>query len=272
MTAYDAVNWSAEEDLPEAGLYFLYNDGDYAAPADAYTTLKGQGKHVATICINSATVANELDFETGNPNDPVPWARMMRNDYHYDPVIYCNEQTVQDVLNLFNNAQEPAPYFRIADWTGTAPGEVNDYGAGTVGVQYTDQGDGGQVDVSLVSPNYPVIGANVTVPTPAPVVVDTDTYAYRAEHNEYTPLVVDGSLGILTNRALQYVVGAAVDGDFGQQSVRDLQTMLGVSADAQLGPVTIKALQMRVGADVDGVWGSQTTADVQRALNAGSLQ
>jgi peptidoglycan hydrolase-like protein with peptidoglycan-binding domain len=270
-TAYDAVNWDAEESLPEASLYFLYNDGDYAAPAAAYTKLEGEGKHVATIAVGQ-TVANEYDFENGNPDNPVPWAQMMRNDYDYTGVVYCNIESVQTVLNLFNNAGMAPPYFRIANWTGTPPPSVPDYGAGTVGIQYTDQLDGGQVDGSIVSPDYPCIGRNVTVADPEPVTVNTDTYAYRATHNPYTPLTVDGELGIDTDRALQDVIGATVDGAFGVESVRALQTMLAVTVDGKIGPETVRALQEKVGVTQDGVWGPATTRAVQQHLNEGALQ
>lgn len=105
-------------------------------------------------------------------------------------------------------------------------------------------------------------------PTSAPPI---GSYQYRATHNTYTPLLVDGVFGVRSTRALQYVVGTAVDGGWGPDSIRHLQTMLGVAVDGRQGPVTVRALQRRVGADPDGQWGPITTRCVQRCLNAGSL-
>jgi hypothetical protein len=191
--SYDAVDWQAETSLPAAYLYFLYNDGNYAAPQAAYDTLKALGKRIATICISATTVANELDYENGNPDDPVPWCQMMRARFKYTGVIYCNESSVQEVLGKFSAAGVSPPYFRLANWTGNPPAQLPDYGAGTVGIQYTDQGDGGLVDISKVSPNYPAIGGSITPPPPPPPPVPSSDYQYRAEHNTMTPIPATGA-------------------------------------------------------------------------------
>jgi hypothetical protein len=116
-----------------------------------------------------------------------------------------------------------------------------------------------------------VTWANGLVTHPAPKPVVADTYAYRATHNKFVPLKVDGNFGAGSARALQYVVGASVDGNWGPNSVRALQKMLGVSVDGQQGTKTVEALQRKVGAKPDGNWGTQTTECVQKALNAGKL-
>lgn len=276
VTAYDATTWQAEDSLPEAGLYFLYNDANYAAPPEAYTRFEQEGHPVATICVNNTTVANEYDYEAGNQNNPVPWAQMMRSDYGYTGVIYCDFAHVQEVLDKFSNAQVAPPYFRLANWTGSAPGEVPDYGAGTVGIQYTDQGDGGQVDISLVSPEYPVIGPKGGHNPPAPAPEGT-SYQYRAGHNTRTPINADGSFGPLSVKALQFVLFSdqgLIDGRLGHGTISQLQTMLfedPTKVDGLLGPETTRAVQQKAGTATDGIWGYQTSLAVQRALNAGTF-
>lgn len=82
-----------------------------------------------------------------------------------------------------------------------------------------------------------------------------------------TQLDVDGKFGPQTIRRLQSVTGAKVDGEFGPDSKRKLQTWLGVKVDGIIGPRTIRALQARVGARQDGVWGPATTRALQTYLN-----
>lgn len=135
---------------------------------------------------------------------------------------------------------------------------------------------GGQVDedtayVDINTFTY-VPGGAPTPPTPAPAPAPSgNTTQYRASHNTYTPLSVDGVFGRNSVMALQYVLGVAVDGYFGAVSIKALQHILGVSADGVVGHVTVEALQKRVGAGQDGVWGKLTTEKVQAALNAGKL-
>lgn len=157
-TGYDAVTTA---DMPQGEFHYLYNDGAYKAPPEAYVQFS-HGE-IATVCIEATTVANEIDYENGNPDDVVTWARMMREDYAYDPVVYCDEESVTEVLGLFGTAGEPPPLFRIAAW-GQQPEDVQDYGAGTVAVQWKNTPG---YDVNLVSPDYPVIGAKI-IPKPAP--------------------------------------------------------------------------------------------------------
>jgi hypothetical protein len=185
---YDSVTW---DKMPDGPWHFVYRDGKYAAPAPAYPVLERQGK-VGTICVYSGTVANEYDYEPGNENDPVTWARNMRRAYEYLGVVYCAESNAQTVLDLFETAGIEAPYFSLADWTGRPPATVNDYGAGTVSIQYaTSQ----YYDSRLVSPNYPAIGAPLTT-TPAPPATlqeDTDMIIYHVE-GETTVWALSGGL------------------------------------------------------------------------------
>lgn len=86
--------------------------------------------------------------------------------------------------------------------------------------------------------------------------------------NPFTPLAVDGLLGPLTIKALQWRLGVATDGILGPLTKLALQRYLGVTADGIIGPITIRALQRHVGVTQDGIWGTQTTEGLQRSLNA----
>jgi hypothetical protein len=158
-TGYDAVTW---QNMPNGRFYYLYVDGDYRAPAAAFQALGARGR-IATIAVNSGTVANEYDYENGNENDPVAWCRMMRRLYGYKGVVYCAESSVAGILAKFDMAGVAYPYFRIADWTRVPPAEVTVYGAGTVAVQDADTGG---YDVNLIAPDYPAIGPLLGPPAP----------------------------------------------------------------------------------------------------------
>lgn len=83
-------------------------------------------------------------------------------------------------------------------------------------------------------------------------------------------LVVDGSFGPATIRAVQRALGVAQDGRFGSQTKKALQARLGVRADGDFGPISVRALQRKVaGTAVDGDWGPNTTRALQRHLNQG---
>lgn len=91
--------------------------------------------------------------------------------------------------------------------------------------------------------------------------------AKSKNHRGNGRLSVDGSFGTRTVSALQAMIGARVDGIWGDESRRKLQEWLGVPADGIVGTRTVKALQKRVGATQDGVWGRATTRSVQQYLN-----
>lgn len=95
------------------------------------------------------------------------------------------------------------------------------------------------------------------------------TYAWTTNHD--TPVAVDGNLGPLTLKALQYGLGVTDDGVFGPVSTKALQTFLNVTVDGVLGQQTVKALQTLLKVSVDGDWGAQTTTQLQAALNAGAM-
>jgi hypothetical protein len=150
--------------------------------------LEKQGK-VGTICVYSGTVANEYDYEDDNENDPVTWARNMRRTYGYLGVVYCAEGSVPAVLNRFETEGIEPPYFSIASWTGRPPATVNDYGAGTVSVQYATSL---YYDSRLVSPHYPTVGAPIGTQPPN-LQEDTDMIIYHVE-GETTVWALSGGL------------------------------------------------------------------------------
>ena len=89
-------------------------------------------------------------------------------------------------------------------------------------------------------------------------------------------LVVEGEFGPATCTAMQAALnrqgaGIVVDGSLGTQTAKALQKHLGVTPDGVVGPDTVRALQRRVGASVDGEWGADTTRHLQTALNAGTF-
>jgi len=109
-------------------------------------------------------------------------------------------------------------------------------------------------------------------PAPAPVPApNTDTYQYRASHNSYTPLTVDGQFGLHSIQALQWVIGVTPDGSFGSGSAKALQALLGVFPDGIIGQITVRTMQSKLGATPDGVWGPNTTKALQDHLNRGTF-
>lgn len=85
------------------------------------------------------------------------------------------------------------------------------------------------------------------------------------------PLAVDGDFGRNTIRALQSALGVTVDGDFGRASVRALQLLVGATVDGDWGPGTTRALQAFLGVAQDGNFGPQTVRALQTRLNAGTF-
>jgi len=85
------------------------------------------------------------------------------------------------------------------------------------------------------------------------------------------PLAVDGDFGRNTIRALQSALGVTVDGDFGRASVRALQLLVGATVDGDWGRGTTRALQAFLGVTQDGDFGPQTIRALQTRLNAGTF-
>lgn len=215
-TGFDAVTW---QNMPDGTFHYLYVDGSYKVAADAFVHFETMGR-VATLAVNAATVANEYDYENGNQDQPVAWAQMMRGAYGYLGVVYCAESNVDEVLDLFLAAGQHAPYFRVANWTGQGPESVTDYGAGTVGVQYDANS---LYDTSLISPDYPVIGAE----TPPPVV---QSPAIQQEEDVNTTSV-SGRAGLSWAAGTRHVVQA----NYAGADESDLQ--LSVELKLTTGPV-----------------------------------
>ena len=85
-------------------------------------------------------------------------------------------------------------------------------------------------------------------------------------------VAVDGDFGSQTKRALQTALGVTADGDFGPNSTRALQSFLGVTADGSWGPATTRALQGFLGVPADGSFGPQTVRALQASLNGGTFK
>lgn len=104
-------------------------------------------------------------------------------------------------------------------------------------------------------------------------------------------LSVDGSVGPVTTRRWQQIMGTTVDGVIsgqyrgsrrlhsaiktirygkgGSNVIRAVQRVCGITQDGLLGPDTIKHIQARLGVTQDGSFGPATARALQRRLNSG---
>ncbi|WP_097188348.1 SH3 domain-containing protein [Ornithinimicrobium cerasi] len=84
------------------------------------------------------------------------------------------------------------------------------------------------------------------------------------------PLVVDGSRGPATVKAVQRWVGLAETGRWDTATVRALQAEVGTTADGNWGPASQAALQTRIGMTRDGstYMNYRTVVELQKWLNA----
>ena len=83
-------------------------------------------------------------------------------------------------------------------------------------------------------------------------------------------LVIDGSFGPNTTRAVQRWVGVAQTGSMSYGSRTALQRKIGTRADGSIGPKTIAALQSKIGISRDGSYrlNARTVRALQSYLNA----
>ncbi len=95
--------------------------------------------------------------------------------------------------------------------------------------------------------------------------------AKRAAEAKKSNIAVDGEWGPDTTKALQTVLGVPADGEFGPQTIAAFQTKLGAPADGEWGPVSIAILQRALGVTDDGIEGPATVSAMQQRLNAGTL-
>lgn len=80
-------------------------------------------------------------------------------------------------------------------------------------------------------------------------------------------LIIDGTFGPATIKALQRWARATPDGVLGPVSRRAIQRKVGAPVDGKPGRLTWVAIQRRVGAPADGVPGRVTYIALQRYLN-----
>jgi hypothetical protein len=168
---------------------------------------------------------------------------------------------------VFHNTQPPGGYWG-AQWNND-PSLSSSYSP--IAVKADQYADEGAYDASLCEDDGYWWKKTTAPVAPTPTPVDKDTAVYRAHHNTYTPVAVDGSMGPQTWKAVQYVMGVGVDGVAGPVTVTALQRYLGVRSDGRIGPVTTRAVQHRVRAFADGVWGPRTTSALQAAVNNGNF-
>jgi len=162
LIGYDAVNPGA---IPaDAQFVFLYNDGLYAAPQSAYDLWASRGVPVATICVYPTTAANVLDVEPGNvvtaqdSSAYIAWLDMMREQYGYTGVIYCDSSDQPEIqANVAAAGRECL--WSIAE-LGSQPTSLPD---GVVNIQWAFAGS---VDYDAVSPDFPMIGGAATPAAP----------------------------------------------------------------------------------------------------------
>jgi len=117
---------------------------------------------LVSITINDSDVADVIDVEKGDvqPAQSLPWVRKMRS-LGRTPIVYCSRSNMPAVQQVFAEANEPEPFFWIADYTG-APHLV----PGSVATQWADgtstyPGLAEGCDTSVVSPNFPIKHKNV---------------------------------------------------------------------------------------------------------------
>ena len=73
--------------------------------------------------------------------------------------------------------------------------------------------------------------------------ISNKRYLYSAHTSTWQFEISGYGQGSEMVRALQYMIGAIVDGWFGKESVMKLQAFLGVTQDASMGPDTVRAWQ-----------------------------
>lgn len=88
--------------------------------------------------------------------------------------------------------------------------------------------------------------------------------------SETRKLVVDGSFGPLTTKAVQRWVGVSQSGSLSWETRTALQRKVGTAADGDIGPKTIYALQTKIGTSHDhaSYLNARTIRALQTYLNA----
>lgn len=147
-----------------------------------------------------------------------------------------------------------------------APGEFNIEQTGEYNSTYDR-------DVAYTS-NFGQWGAGSSSLLPVAV-----NYQYNATHNFETPLKEDGQFGPLSWKALQMVLGVAMDGHPDADTISALQTMLvrygspavALPVTGSLDTKTVVAFQEKVGVTKTGKLDSATSKAAQSRLNKGVL-
>jgi peptidoglycan hydrolase-like protein with peptidoglycan-binding domain len=251
---YDATTW---ENIPgDAQFVFLYNDGDYAAPEEAYQHFQSLGVPVATIAVEPTTIANVLDYEVDNPTYQNPglvneW--LTRNP---NGAIYAN---LDDQQWLIGQGVSPH-YWSLAHWTDELPTSLP---AGVLNIQWDDPGP---YDNDLVADYWPGVDSAPVTPPPTGLPV----YTGRTLQPE-TP-DMEGTDVLALQKALNAHGASPVlaeDGDFGpvtEQAVIRFQTAYFV--DGIAGPLVFNSLDLAYTETVEEGSVSVYVGNLQRALNS----
>lgn len=136
-------------------------------------------------------------------------------------------------------------------------GELLGYTGGARGAAGSGSSTGPHAHVHLVDPNG--------------VREDVMPWFASSGGSSSSGLAIDGDFGKQTKRALQSALGVTADGDFGPASTRALQAFLGITQDGSWGPATTRALQGFLGVPADGDFGRQSVRALQASLNAGTF-
>ena len=232
-TMYDSTDPGA---IPAgAAIVAGYVDGAYVWPASGWARFPA-ATHV-TIAVEPSSVADVLDFETGNPSTPlevVAWVTTMRG-HGRRATVYCDRSSWPALRNTFALAGVAAPDWWVADWTGS-PHTL----AGASAVQYANPpGSGGHFDLSTTVTGWP------SSPLPVPVPPAPPKQPQPVPGGFMPPTLTPGTLSGAVKNAQRLLnvhgQGLTVDGVYGpatEQAVRNVQHLFRVTVDGICGPVT----------------------------------
>ena len=116
--------------------------------------------HVVSIDVFGNSVADVIDVEKGDatPQVAVSWAAHMRSLGRH-PIVYASRALIPTIIQTFQKAKEPLPYFWVADYTGV--NHVCSQFPNVVGTQWADgtptyPGAAKFCDTSTVEANWPI--------------------------------------------------------------------------------------------------------------------
>lgn len=159
QTVYDSISPAAmpNDGSPVCG----YGDGAYRATQAQMNRFKGPVVWI-TVLANAAIGCIFDDCEEGNagPSSMPGWITGERHAGAI-PNVYCGQsQWWAQIISTCEAAGVPQPQYIVANYTYN-PASLPP--AGSIGIQWTDQGGGGGYDISNVI--YPWLGVQTAAPT-----------------------------------------------------------------------------------------------------------